>query len=107
MGKADPLGRPEVFSYDPATQWVPWQRLAAAVIMHAVIDRREAKRGSAARELIDDFLFGRTRQSRVLRDHWFTQAGLPLPTHEMVLTMIWNLGIQKNAEYRVIQREHK
>lgn len=104
-GPTDPLKRQDVFNYDPATNWVPYQRLAAAVILHAVTDRREAPRGSAARARIDDFLFGRNESSRTLRDHWFRQAGFPIPTNEMILGMIRRLGEQKNAEYRVIQRD--
>lgn len=103
----DPLARKERFSLDMATEWTPYQRLAAAVVLHAVTDRRETPRGTPSRERIDDFLFGRTEQARVLRDHWFRQAGMPLPTHSMVLTMIRTLGLQKNSEYRVIQRDRK
>ena len=104
-GPIDPLARKERFSLDMATEWVPYQRLAAAVVLHAVTDRRETGRDSPERGRIDDFLFGRTPQAKVLRDHWFRQAGLPIPTHLMILTMIRLLG--KNAEYRVIQRDAK
>lgn len=101
----DPLGRQDVFTFDPATEWIPYQRLAAAVILHAVTDRRGTRRGEAPREYIDDFLFGRTEGARRLRDHWFRQAGLPIPSPEMILAMIRRIGEQKNAEYRVIQRD--
>lgn len=104
-GPVDPLARPEIVAFDLATEWVPYQRLAAAVILHAVTDRRETQCGTPPRDRIDDFLFGRNEGSWIMRDHWFRQAGLPMPTIEMVLSMIRRLGEQKNAEYRVIQRD--
>ncbi len=104
-GPVDPLKREPLVAFDMATEWVPFQRLAAAVILHAVTDRRETQRGTPPRDRIDDFLFGRNEGSKTLRDHWFRQAGLPTPTTQMVLSMIRRLGEQKNAEYRVIQRD--
>lgn len=104
-GPVDPLKREPLVVFDMATEWVPYQRLAAAVILHAITDRRETQRKTPPREWVDDFLFGRNEGSRTLRDHWFRQAGLPLPTMEMILAMIRRLGEQKNAEYRVIQRD--
>jgi len=104
-GPVDPLKREPLVAFDMATEWVPFQRLAAAVILHAVTDRRETQRGTPPRDRIDDFLFGRNEGSRIMRDHWFRQAGLPRPTTQMVLGMIRRLGEQKNAEYRVTQRD--
>ena len=104
-GPVDPLKREPAVAFDMATDFVPYQRLAAAVILHAVTDRRDTQRGTPPRARIDDFLFGRNESSRIMRDHWFRQAGLPLPTMEMILAMIRRLGEQKNAEYRVIQRD--
>lgn len=102
----DPLEvvRKEVFSFDPATEWVPMQRLAAAVILHAVTDRRETSPGSPARARIDTFLFGQTEAAKVVRDHWFRQAGLPVPTTEMILALIRRTSEQPRPEYRVIVR---
>lgn len=105
----DPLAvvRPELFSYDPATEWTPYQRLAAAIILHAVTDRRETLPGSPARARIDSFLFGQTEAARVVRDHWFRQAGLPAPTPEMIFSLIRRLDDSSQTarrEYRVIVR---
>jgi len=102
--RVDPLEvvRKEVFSFDPATEWTPYQRLAAAVILHAVTDRRDTSPGSPARGRIDTFLFGQTDAAKVVRDHWFRQAGLPAPTTEMVLALIRRLSDENFSEYRVI-----
>lgn len=101
----DPLARKEVFSFDPATEWTPYQRLAAAIILHAVTDRRETHAGSPARDRIDTFLFGKTEAAKTVRDHWFRQAGLPIPTHSMVLELIRRLSTDGRADsYRVTVR---
>lgn len=103
----DPLEREPLVAFDMATEYIPYQRLAAAVILHAVTDRRDTLRHTPARERIDDFLFGRNPGSKTLREHWFRQAGLPSPTKAMVLALVRRLEDQKNSEYRVIQKEPK
>jgi hypothetical protein len=98
----DPLAREDEAPFDWATSWVPFQRLAASVILHAAVDRKDTWEGSPARARIDDFLFGKTPAARVMRDHWFQQCGLAPPTTEQVWMLIRRVEVM--TCYRTLER---
>jgi hypothetical protein len=85
-------------------EFQPYVRLACAVVGSAV--KEFFSKDEAKRDLAKQFLFGGSPGQKFIRTHWFTQAGIAVPSEVRLLAMM-NEGKKRRQERAAARREAK